>query len=320
MVSKRTDLAIEEKEGLKPDTSLSGVKSNEEEDGGVKITRVNILDETGSKTLNKPIGKYVTIEFNDVHSSGEGFAKLIEKTATELSSFLKLGEQDTILIAGLGNSKITPDALGPLAIDNIIVTRHLKEYANDFYNEMKFHSVAAISPGVLGQTGVETAEIIKGVVNKINPAAVIVVDALCSRKMARLAKTIQISDSGIVPGGGVDNERAKISKETLGVPVISMGVPTVVDAATLATDVLEKVIEQASNKDGQNIKELFKNFSEDEQYQVIRDSLTPFDQNVVVTPKEIDVIITEVSKIVGFCINKAVNSNVSIEDMESLLA
>ncbi|MBE6903540.1 MAG: GPR endopeptidase [Ruminococcaceae bacterium] len=304
-VVSRTDLALEEQERVQRQGTLKGVENDCEEFDGFKINRVRIVNEEGAELLNKPVGNYITIEFDDVFSDGERFVKLIELIASELSKLIELKKDDTVLIAGLGNSKVTPDSLGPEAIENIIVTRHLKAYAKEYYEQRKLRSVAAISPGVLGQTGVETAEIVKGIVNKINPAAVIVIDALCSGRMSRLATTVQLSDSGIVPGGGVDNQRAKISKESLGVPVISVGVPTVVDAATLTADVMSRL----SGKE-----------PDEKENEAIREALTPYDENVFVTPKDIDFIITEISKIVGFSINKAVNSDISIEEMESLLA
>ena len=314
MYSSRTDLAVEEILGK---SELTGIKSEEMDVSGLKITRVTVEKE-GEKIINKPAGSYITIEINDISQSAEHFENAINIISTELKKILNFSPSDTVLIAGLGNKHITPDALGPQTIDSVMITRHLKEYAPDFFDVSRLRQVASITPGVLGQTGIETSEVIKAIVEKINPAAVIVIDALASRKMQRLATTIQITDSGIVPGGGVDNARAHISKDALGVPVISVGVPTVVDAATLTTDVIEEVLKTV-DKQSKEVK-LFKSFSSDETYYLIKEALSPYDLNLIVTPKDIDFIIGEISKALGFSINKALHGDISITDMEAFLA
>lgn len=320
MYSARTDLAIEAKEIAEAQGALDGVKSEELTLNEIKITRVEILNENGERQLGKPKGKYITVEFSDVSGDSNKFTDLIEVLGHELSQISPLNENDVVLIAGLGNIKVTPDALGPKAIESVMVTRHLKENAPDFFDTAGLRQVAAISPGVLGQTGVETSEIIKGVLNNIKPALVIVIDSLASRKMKRLATTVQISDSGIVPGGGVGNARSQISKETLGIPVISLGIPTVVDAATLSADVIDEVLKNVSKNAQGNAIQLFENFSNQEKYELITESLNPYNLNLVVTPKDIDFIIGECSKIVGYAINKAMHKNITIEDMNAFLA
>ena len=319
-MSYRTDLALEEKESS-GELNLEGVSSEDLHFDGLNITRVKIMNEVGSRLLNKPQGNYITIEFDDISGDGDGLLKLIEKVSYELKTLCGLQDGDAVLIAGLGNEQITPDALGPKAAKKIIATRHIKDNLPTFsYNDIKFRDVAVISPGVLGQTGIETAEIIKGVVDRIQPKLVIVIDALMSRKMKRLAKTVQIADSGLIPGGGVGNARASITKEYLGVPVISLGVPTVVDAATLSCDVIDEVLMTVKNNVFSDINMIWDNFPDNEKYELIRQSLAPYDLNLIVTPKDIDFFISEISKVVGYTINKTMHEKITIEDIEALLS
>lgn len=319
MYSVRTGLAVEAVKIASEKGAVDGIVSTEEQKEGITISRVEVLNEQGEQACGKKKGHYITLDLENMSSgSGEEFLKKIDVVAEEIKSLAKLAEGDNVLIAGLGNTKVTPDALGPKTVDNIMVTRHLKEHLPDFFNEAKLRDVAAIAPGVLGQTGVETAEIIKGVTAKINPKVVIVIDALASRRLKRLATTIQISDTGITPGGGVGNERAEISQNTLGVPVISIGVPTVVDAATLASDVIDETIKMAEqqNRSDLNMPPAFK---DENKSNIMRDALTPYDLNLVITPKDIDSIITAAAKTVGYSINRALQGNITVEDMTQFL-
>lgn len=320
MYNLRTDLAIEGREIAAEQGQIEGVESEELKIKNTLITRITVINEQGAKTIGKPIGKYITIEIADTSGDSEAFTNAIEVISHEIAQMCGLKNEDTVLIAGLGNMKVTPDALGPKAVERVMVTRHLKENAPEFFNNSGLRQVAAISPGVLGQTGVETAEIIKGVIQKINPTVLIVIDALASRKMKRLATTVQISDTGIVPGGGVNNARGEISNYTMGIKVISIGVPTVVDAATLSSDVIDEVLKSVGQKAGGEVIKLFEEYSKKDKYELIKESLTPYDLNLVVTPKDIDFIIGEVSKTVGYAINKAMHNHITIEDMDAFLA
>ncbi|MCL2084438.1 MAG: GPR endopeptidase, partial [Oscillospiraceae bacterium] len=251
---KRTDLAVEAREiwqeSAQETTLLPGVEARDDVVEGYNITRVRILDEHGASLMNKPIGMYVTLELGDFYSRShpQAFAAAVRALAGEIKSMVygtgpsgetspMITDECTVLAAGLGNRNITPDAVGPLCMEHIMVTRHLVGKLPDIFGHLR--GVSALAPGVLGTTGMESAEIIRGVLEKIKPDMLIIVDALASRRLARLCSTIQVADTGIVPGSGVGNARLEISKNTLGVPVIALGVPTVVDAATLVADLAQ---------------------------------------------------------------------------------
>lgn len=239
----RTDLALEVRENLEGG-KIDGVECTEFKSAGAEITRLKITDSRGEAALGKPCGEYITVQSQSFARSSRISDELTDAVARELSRLLP--KDGTVLAAGLGNTNITPDALGPKFIRGVFVTRHLKRELCEQLGLGSLRPVAAIAPGVLGQTGVETGELLLGAVNVIKPCAVIVVDALAARKLGRLGSTVQISDSGIIPGSGVGNSRAEISRRTLGVPVISVGVPTVVDAQTLARDVSGRRTEKAA--------------------------------------------------------------------------
>ena len=273
----RTDLALERRELIK-DTVPNGVDFDEEIFGETKITRIEIKSKEGTKALSKPEGKYITIEFKMKNISLPENEEEIEIVAKEIAALIPKKEGD-ILIVGLGNHNITPDAIGPKTVEKTISTRHISD-------ELNLRSVAAIAPGVMGQTGIETADIIKSVCDSISPACVIAVDALASKSTDRLCKTIQICDSGISPGSGVHNKRAELSEETLGVPVIAIGVPTVVDALTVAAD-----------------------FSADEN--IKNENLS----NLMVTPREIDSLILNISHLLSLSIGRALHPSLSVSDL-----
>lgn len=294
----RTDLALEARElwreSAGEQSELSGVAASEEKVLGHTVHRVEILDETGEKALNKPRGSYITVGLVGVsRREEEVFPRAIKVVADELSKLLpKAGE---VLIAGLGNRGITPDAVGSASVEKVMVTRHLIEKLPEYFGN--FRPVSAISPGVLGMTGVESREIIAGVASKIKPSCIIVIDALASRKISRLCNTVQITDTGITPGSGVGNSRAEISEKTMGIPVIAIGVPTVVDIASIIFDIEadcgitfdEGIIEE-------------------------------YGKSLMVTPKEIDVSIEDVAKIIGYGINAALQPGVSVSDMDMFLS
>jgi len=322
MFNLRTDLAIENREIYKAankiEEEIPGVEAVEEKDEDILTTKVKIKSKEGEKALKKPIGTYVTIEAPNFRYAEENEKeKLSQKIAKEIKQMLQgiVTNKDDVLVVGLGNLNVTPDALGPKVTSNIDITRHILHYAPQ-YIDKNARPVSAISPGVLGTTGIETVEILKGIVDKIKPKAIIAIDALASRRMNRISSTIQIADTGICPGAGVGNNRKEITKDTLGIPVIAIGVPTVVEAATIASDTIElfvnsikKEIEESNSNDSK-LSELYKlleNLQNEDKYQVIKQLLSSEENNYMVTPKEIDQIITDMSEVISQGINMALN-------------
>ena len=307
--SFRTDLAVEMRDAYKKAQKMDmpGVFSEEETIDDVKVTRVKVETEEGAGYIGKPVGNYITLDAPKIKQNEPDTNERIFKVlARELRSLIGTDINQSVLIVGLGNQNVTPDALGPKVVQDIEVTRHILEYAPDILNR-PVRSVSAISPGVLGTTGMETGEVIRGVVDKIKPDFVIAIDALASRKLERISTTIQIADTGINPGSGIGNKRMALSKETLGVPVIAIGVPTVVDAATMANDTIELMIENMDKNTSQSTNDYdrIKPMEQDEKYNLIKEVLNPFVGDLVVTPKEIDEIITSVSDVVSQGINYA---------------
>ena len=246
--SIRTDLALEDKERFESDNvEVQGVSLSEDydEEREIKVTTVKIETENGAKVMRKPVGTYITMEAPNMAVPDEDYhAEISKELAKFLSRFIRKDKEDySILVAGLGNRKVTPDALGPYVVDNLNITRHIvKEYGKYAMGEENVRLVSAIVPGVMAQTGMETVEIIKGIVRETKPDMMIAVDALAARSSKRLNRTIQISDTGINPGSGVGNHRNAITKDTVGIPVLAIGVPTVVDAATIVNDTMENLI------------------------------------------------------------------------------
>ena len=310
MISIRTDLALEATEICEEQsTALDGVVVDTKELEDCTITTVEIINEIGSKIMNKEIGKYITLEsdlmkFDDDDSR----EKVINYLKDELIEIFGTDQSKKTLIIGLGNWNITSDALGPRAVSKTLVTRHIfKNYNKDYDDD--FSEVAALSPGVMGITGIETVEIVKSIVDKIKPDRVVAIDALASRKMDRVNSTIQISTGGIAPGGGVGNKRKALDKSYLGVDVIAIGVPTVVDAATLTIDVLDLAIDnliEVSQENSEFYKMLTK-LKEEEKYQLIKDSLDPYDKNLIVTPQDIDETIENLAIIISEGLNRSLH-------------
>lgn len=308
MQNIRTDLAIETREmykiARKIEDEIPGVETIiDNNDSDILITKVKITSDIAAENLNKAKGEYITLESPRLKDNDEEFNnKISEKLATLIKEITKLNPNDTVLVVGLGNWDITADALGPKVVSRIDLTRHLIEYVPQYVKEGT-RPICAISPGVLGTTGIETGEIIKGIVEKISPNVLIVIDALASRKMERINTTIQISNTGIVPGSGVGNARNAITKETMGIPVIAIGVPTVVEAAVIANDALELLINKMQTEGGKN--EILQKFSGEANYQEIKNALLPNDYNFIVTPKEIDELIENISDVIANGINQA---------------
>ena len=323
MFQVRTDLAIEARELYTEQNKreVPGVEVEREEEKEYTITRVKILDETGSKNMGKAIGSYITIEVPGLKKTDQDLKDEISKVlAKEIKELAKTDKKTKTLIVGLGNWNVTPDALGPKVVERALVTRHFfVAYKKD--EDDTVANVSAISPGVMGTTGIETGEIIKGVVEKTNPDLVIAIDALASRKMERVSTTIQISDTGINPGSGVGSTRRGLNKEYLGVPVIAIGIPTVVDAATMINDTMDLIIDSMKKeaKIGTEFYSMLEQVSSEEKYNLIREVLEPYMPNVVVTPKEIDELIDNLSIIIANGLNISLHPGIDLKDVNRYL-
>lgn len=323
MINTRTDLALECKEMYKEKNKkeADGVILEEEEIDGTKISKVRIINEIGSEKLGKPIGNYITLDIPQfTEYDGELMDSVSKVLGKILKELIKVKKEDKVLVVGLGNWNVTPDALGPKVIEGIMVTRHLSEVMPEAMEENMI-SVAAISPGVLGTTGIETGEVIKSLVDKIKPSLVICIDALAARRIQRLNKTIQISDTGISPGAGVGNHRKAINEKELGVKVIAVGVPTVVDASTIANDTMDMVLDNLINEaqEGKEFYNMLKNIDKNEKEVLIKEMLNPYFGDLIVTPKEVDLIIDSLSKIIANGINIAVQPNMTMEDINKFM-
>lgn len=292
----RTDLALEAQEIF--GKNLKGIDFSEKTEDDMKISKIKILDEKSARQMNKERGTYITVELKPLTDNYTDADRKAEHIGSLLYSLLPT--EGTVLVAGLGNITITPDALGPKSADNVLATRHISGEMKRSLGLDGLRSVAVLSPGVLGQTGIETGELIKSVTKCIAPSAIIAIDALASRSLSRLGCTIQISDAGISPGAGVGNHRLKLNKETMGVPVIAIGVPTVVTAMTLATDLISSEDRELNDS--------------------IRRMVSPRGEQMVVTPREIDLLIERASYITGMAINCALHRGFSAEDFSALIS
>lgn len=313
MYNFRTDLALERrdifKKANKIENEIEGIESEEEIiSDKIRTTRVKVLNQQGESAIGKPVGNYITIDIKKLKiASEEEIQQAAEVVSKELKELIgkHIGKEDDILVVGLGNEYVTPDALGPKVIKDIDVTRHILTYMPQ-YLEPDTRPVSAVSPGVLGTTGIETLEILKGISDNIRPKLIIVIDALASRSIERISSTIQIADTGIVPGAGVGNTRKDLSKDTLGVPVIAIGIPTVVEAATIAADSIDLFINNLQEEAKSN--EFLNKFKEEDKYEMIKEALVPNDFNFIVTPKEIDELIENMKDVVARGINFAVQN------------
>ncbi len=325
--SIRTDLAIEATELIlsaneakeqNEETSLDGITIDEQNiSDKIKVTKVKIINEQGEQSTGKPQGNYITIESPSMKENDTTVHEEIIKVLSQnIADLTKLNKKSLILIVGLGNRYITPDALGPLVISKILVTRHITESLPDEIDH-DVRAVSAISPGVMGITGIETGEIIKGICESIKPDLIIAVDALAARKIERINATIQMSDTGISPGSGVGNKRMSLNKETLGIPVLAIGVPTVVDAATLINDTMDKLLDEMSEKSqkGGEFYKMLKSLDKEEKYNLIYEILTPCDGNMFVTPKEVDAVVKRLANIISNSINIALHPAISKDDI-----
>lgn len=317
--SINVDLAIEARDLVRGQTGreIPGVIVEREKYGSTSVTTVKVVEEQAEKLMGKPRGNYITIEAPSLRENNRlAQQEVAEILAKKLSSLFNLPEQANIFLVGLGNWNATPDSLGPKVIEHSMVTRHLFQYAPEELSE-GMRPVSAVAPGVLGITGIETAEIIKGIVEKIQPELVIVIDSLAAGNVERIASTIQIADTGISPGSGIGNQRSGINRESMGVPVIAVGIPTVVHAAVIAQDTLEHFFEQIKTQPLLN--QIYQNLRPDFTNEVINQVLQPFAGNLMVTPKEIDSLISNTAKIVAGGISMALHPSISFADFNVYL-
>ena len=292
---KRTDLALEARElwqeSAERTTRLQGVKATKAKQEGYPVTRVDILDERGEQALGKPRGSYRTVDLTTFwQRKPDFFERAVRVVGSQLKALVPA--EGPVLVVGLGNRAMTPDAVGPLAADSVLVTRHL--IAAQPRHFAGFRPVAVQRTGVLGTTGVESAEAVRGLAAQVEPALIIAIDALASRRVGRVCAAVQLSDTGIIPGSGVGNHRSALNQETLGVPVVAIGVPTVVDSATLAADLLEA--SGITDYDGEALRK----------------------SRLMVTPQDIDQQVRDLGKVIGYGINWALQ-DLEIEDMNALL-
>ena len=294
MGKRRTDLALEARElwqeSAGETTKLEGVEARESRREGLKVERVDILDERGEQALQKPVGAYITLTLEGVARREEDiFGRAARAIAGELTALMEqVPSHGLVLVAGLGNRAITPDAVGPKVHQHILVTRHLVSQVPEHFGHLR--PVASLAAEVLGNTGVESGEVVRAVCERIHPTCVVAVDALASRSLSRLCRTVQITDTGIVPGSGVGNHRVALDRASLGVPVIALGVPTVVEGATLAADLLKT--EELPQLEGGEL---------------------------LVTPKDIDSQVADLSKIIGYGISLALQPGMTVADLDMLL-
>ena len=310
----RTDLAMEQKERFESNhVEVSGVVLEEEydEEKEIKITTVRIETENGAKAMGKPVGTYLTLEAPNMAAADEGYHREISETlAGFLEKYMKDTEENqekgySVLVVGLGNREVTPDALGPYVVDQLNVTRHIvQEYGRYAVGKGGSRIVSAIVPGVMAQTGMESAEIIRGIVNETTPDLIMVIDALAARSTKRLNRTIQISDAGIHPGAGVGNHRSEITKDTMGIPVIAIGVPTVVDAATIVNDTMENFITALETSETlKGVGVVLQGYNSAEKYELVKELIAPHLNGMFVTPKDIDDTVRRIS----YTISEAMN-------------
>ena len=291
----RTDLAVEAIENHKTAAALPHVRQSDRTLEGFAVHEVRILSEDAAREIGKPQGRYLTLELDAlIRREEDAFPRACKALSTLLRELLPHPNDGPVLIAGLGNRMITPDAIGPQTADHVIATRHLVAQSPEVFADWR--PVSALAPGVLGQTGVETGEVICGVLDRVRPAAVIAVDALAAGRLSRLLRTVQLADTGITPGAGVGNARAALNEETLGVPVIAVGVPTVVDGATLAHEISSQLGQPAC------------------------EALDDLSQPVMITTRDIDREVADISRMIGYAANMALHPHLSVADIDLYLS
>ncbi|HJD02549.1 MAG TPA: GPR endopeptidase [Candidatus Mediterraneibacter excrementavium] len=312
--SVRTDLALEERERFASDNvEIQGVVLEEDydEEREIRTTRVEICTENGARAMGKPVGIYLTLETPDLAlPDEETHLNIARKLSGHIRELIRRNtgrnEKDlSVLVAGLGNRSVTPDSLGPCVADHLNVTRHIiREYGKYAMDKEYVNLVSAIVPGVMGQTGMESTEIVRGVVDETHPDLVIAVDALAARSCRRLNRTVQIADTGINPGSGVGNHRSGLTEKTLGVPVIGIGVPTVVDAATIVNDTMENFIAALESSESlKGVGDVLKSYNPAEKYEFVKELVAPHLNGMYVTPKDVDEMIRQIGRTLAEALN-----------------
>ncbi|MEW6522630.1 MAG: GPR endopeptidase [Bacillota bacterium] len=320
MCHPRTDLALEESERLRAQTGqeLPGVSVKEEQEDSITITRVHIFSREGEELMGKVQGNYITIEAPRLKvRDTEVQEKAAQILARELGGLMQpLYNGGEVLVVGLGNWQATPDALGPHVVENLLITRHLKDYLPKNLGS-RLRPVCAVAPGVLGTTGIESSDIIAGVIQRVRPGLVIVIDALAARNVERIITSIQLSDTGIHPGSGVGNRRVGLTRETLGVPVMAIGVPTVVHAITIAANAVDILVRQLGQR--KEFYGILASMSGSDKNRLIDEVLSPTVGDLMVTPKEIDVYIEDMARVLASGLNAALQPGVSHEELLGFL-
>ncbi|MDH6370166.1 spore protease [Paenibacillus sp. PastF-3] len=322
LYSVRTDLALEAKEMAQGPqrTPIPGVNEEVEESDGIKVTRLGVANAAGSQAIGRAIGNYVTLEVPALRGGDTGLQqKVAEVFAREFEDFLTrigIGKDASVLIVGLGNWNVTPDSLGPLVVENALITRQFYELVPDQVSP-GYRKVSAIAPGVLGLTGIESSEVVQGIVDRTKPDLIIAIDALASRSLERINTTIQIADIGIHPGSGIGNKRRGLTQEILGVPCIAIGVPTVCYASTIVNNVLEMMKNHFGKGAGhtKEIMGMLDDISEQERLSLVKEVLEPLGHDLIVTPKEIDEFIEGIANIVASGLNAALHDAVDPENV-----
>lgn len=312
----RTDLALEAHEVLTKVEDIPGVNVEKEGDEDITIHRVSITTPQAAARMGKEMGNYVTLEVPGLRKKNTELQdKVVRVFYKELRSFFNLNGGQSVLVIGLGNWNVTPDALGPRVVRELFVTRHILELKPEILGE-GYRSVCAVAPGVLGITGIETGEIIRGITEHIKPDIIVAIDALAAQRMERLATTIQVADTGVVPGSGVGNRRLGINRQTIGIPVYAIGVPTVVDAITIAGDSMDQLAEALKRESAQGnmFASIVQKMDWQEKRNIIREVLQPYTGELIVTPKEIDTLIDDISLVIAASLDAAFHQKIAQEE------
>lgn len=320
----RSDMAAEIAEPYISDEN-SGIRKTEFYDRGTEITRIDVLTDAAAEALGKEKGRYVTVELKNAFEDDKVFENAIEVLCREIENILAktVGKKEfSAMLVGLGNSELTSDSVGPDVVKRIVVTSHIRENLPDLFNSMNFNSVSAVLPGVLGKTGIETSVIVGAVTEKVTPDAVILIDALAAHDPDRLCRTVQISDTGISPGSGVGNCRAELSRKTIGVPVITIGIPTVIDTVTLTGNMISRlvsVLEKSTDGEEISVFEHLSSVWNERTSAVLKNRIGEAGLDFIVTPKDIDCLVKKASRLVSVALNKALHNDISQEDILAIL-
>ena len=320
--SVRTDLALEAREIAQPDshTAITGVNEHTEEQNGIKVTSIHVQNEAGARAIGRLQGRYITMEIPGLRRKDSDLQdQVATKFAQVFEAFLKdagIKPNDKVLIVGLGNWNVTPDSLGPLVVENVIVTRHYFELMPEQVSP-GYREVSAVAPGVLGTTGIESSEIVQGIVEKSKPDLIIAIDALASKALERVNTTIQIADIGIHPGSGIGNKRKGLTREILGIPCIAIGVPTVCYASTIVNNVFEMMSNHFKSETDQsrNIMGMLDDLNEQERLMLVKEVLQPLGHDLIVTPKEVDEFMEDMANIIASGLNAALHEAVDTDNV-----